>query len=62
MKALRGIAAALAAVLTLAPAPVSQDIGQPPPELDAIQWYNSPPLTLEDLKGRTVLVEVFRTW
>jgi hypothetical protein len=32
------------------------------PELKAVQWYNSPPLVLEDLRGKAVLIEVFRTW
>jgi len=31
-------------------------------DLGVVQWYNSPPITAEQLQGRTVLVEVFRTW
>lgn len=47
--------------LALAPAAAAQ-VGQKPPELDAVQWYNSAPLTLDRLAGKAVLVEVFRTW
>ena len=62
MKHLSSVAAVMAATLALAPTLPAQTLGSPPPALEAVQWYNSPPLTLEDLKGRTVLVEVFRTW
>lgn len=31
-------------------------------DLDVKQWYNSPPISTEQLQGHTVLVEVFRTW
>ena len=40
----------------------AQALGAPPPEFRAIKWYNTPPLSLEDLRGKAVLVEVFRTW
>ena len=43
----------------VAPAP---EIGAEVPEIQAVKWYNSPPLTMEDLRGQAVLVEVFRTW
>lgn len=39
----------------------SAQVGQKP-DFDVVQWYNSPPITLELLQGHTVLVEVFRTW
>lgn len=32
------------------------------PNLDIVQWYNSPPISLDQFQGHTVLVEVFRTW
>ena len=32
------------------------------PEFNALKWYNTVPLTLEDLKGKAVLLQVFRTW
>jgi hypothetical protein len=32
------------------------------PEFEALKWYNTPPLSLEDLKEKAVLIEVFRTW
>lgn len=37
-------------------------VGQVPPEFKATKWYNTAPLTLEDLKGKAVLLQVFRTW
>ncbi len=49
----------LAALASSAPA---QQIGSPMPELDPLRWYNSPPMTLEELRGKAVLIEVFRTW
>ncbi len=30
--------------------------------IDVVQWFNTPPLSAENMQGRTVLVEVFRTW
>jgi|RhiMethySRZTD1v2_1073278.scaffolds.fasta_scaffold2675068_2 hypothetical protein len=32
------------------------------PDFGAIEWWNSPPLTLGRLKGRAIFVESFRTW
>ena len=32
------------------------------PEFKAVKWYNTPPLALEQLQGKAILVEVFRTW
>ncbi len=37
-------------------------VGEKPPELEAVKWYNTPPLALEQMLGKAVLVEVFRTW
>ncbi len=37
-------------------------IGLTPPALDAVKWYNTPPLALDQLHGKAVLIEVFRTW
>jgi hypothetical protein len=37
-------------------------IGKAPPEFKADKWYNTAPISLEDLKGKTVLLQVFRTW
>lgn len=55
------LAAALAVAVLAVPSP-AQELGKAPPELDALQWYNAPSLGLKDLRGRAVLVEVFRTW
>ncbi|MBI3818044.1 MAG: hypothetical protein HY286_05075 [Planctomycetes bacterium] len=47
----------------LAPAASAQaKLGAPPPEFDAVKWYNSPPLTLSELKGKAVYLDIFRTW
>lgn len=51
----------LLALLALA-APAAAQIGTPPPEFMALKWMNSPPLTLEELRGKAVLIQVFRTW
>ena len=50
-------AVALAAAATTASAQVGQKAN-----LDVVQWYNTPPISAEQLQGHTVLVEVFRTW
>ncbi|MCB9898865.1 MAG: hypothetical protein H6825_12745 [Planctomycetes bacterium] len=55
-------ALALVVVAYLAPPATAQRIGLPPPELEAVKWYNAPALQLADLRERAVLVEVFRTW
>jgi hypothetical protein len=36
--------------------------GRDAPEFDGKKWYNTAPLTLEDLKGKAVHIVVFRTW
>jgi hypothetical protein len=33
-----------------------------PPEFAPDKWYNTAPLKLDDLKGKAVLIQVFRTW
>ena len=43
-------------------APALGQAGQRAPELEGVRWYNSPPLSLDKLAGKAVLVEVFRTW
>ena len=56
-------AAALVTATAFAATPISaQEIGSKPPELNAVKWYNTPPLSLENMSGKAVLVEVFRTW
>lgn len=37
-------------------------VGAPPPEFNAVKWYNTAPISLEDLKGKAVHLVVFRTW
>ena len=47
--------------MAMAPWAAAQDAGLP--GLDqAARWYNTPPLTQDDLKEKAVLFEVFRTW
>ena len=40
----------------------SAQVGQKAPTMNVLQWYNTPPISADMLQGRTVLVEVFRTW
>ncbi len=57
------ILVAAALVVASAPGAFAQDgVGSPAPKLDAVKWYNTPPLTMEAFHGKAVLVEVFRTW
>ena len=37
-------------------------VGTAPPKINAVKWYNTPPLALDALAGKAVLIEVFRTW
>ena len=67
MKLLLGLSVVLAALTPLsgdktAPGDKAVTPGTKVPEFNAIKWYNTPPLTLEDLKGKAVLLQVFRTW
>jgi len=48
-------------VLALAAASPRGDASELP-DFDATLWWNSIPLTLEQLRGRAVFVESFRTW
>jgi hypothetical protein len=58
MKTLLGFLMAVVALVGRADA----QVGQRAPELDGSKWYNTAPLTLEDLAGKAVHVVVFRTW
>ena len=55
---------ALSAIAFFASAPPvhAQSVGSPAPEFVPAKWYKSPPLTMEQLRGKAVLVVVFRTW
>ena len=37
-------------------------IGKQAPSLETEKWFNSSPLTLEDLKGNVVVIEFFQLW
>jgi len=58
LERMTGAALAVTFLASLATA----QVGQKPPELDAVKWYNTPPLALEQLEGKAILIEVFRTW
>jgi hypothetical protein len=45
-----------------APPVAALDVGDPAPEFQPVKWYQSPPLTMEQLRGKAVLIVVFRTW
>ena len=36
-------------------------LGSKLPEFDAVQWFNTVPISASDLQDKTVLIEVFRT-
>ncbi len=57
-----GTTAQTLASLALLTALASGQIGAPPPELEAVQWFNTPELSFEELRGKVVLLEAFRTW
>ncbi|MCK6445012.1 MAG: TlpA family protein disulfide reductase [Planctomycetes bacterium] len=45
-----------------APRASQSSVGGPAPELDVAEWYLSRPLSLAELRGRTVLLVSLRTW
>ncbi|HTE06882.1 MAG TPA: hypothetical protein VK824_11855 [Planctomycetota bacterium] len=52
-----------ACALFAGPAPLqAQSVGSTAPEFVPARWYKSAPLTLEQLRGKAVLIVVFRTW
>jgi hypothetical protein len=52
----------LALVVAAFSAPARAQSGRDAPEFDGKKWYNTAPLSLEDLKGKAVHIVVFRTW
>lgn len=36
--------------------------GQPAPDLSASQWWNSSPLTMQQLRGQMVLLDFWAVW
>lgn len=54
---------AVAGLLLTAPARAQgTGSGEAPPEFNGKKWYNTAPITLDDLKGKVVHIVVFRTW
>jgi hypothetical protein len=60
MKLFLGLGLAFLAVAS--PARAQDAVGSPPPEFKGSKWYNTAPISLDDLKGKAVLIQVFRTW
>lgn len=56
------LALSLALFALSPPAPAQSAVGNPAPEFKATKWYNGPPISVDDLKGKAVLIQVFRTW
>lgn len=54
------ILSAAVAAAALASIPAAQ--GAKLERLDTVKWYNTPPLALDQLHGKAVLFEAFRTW
>lgn len=50
-----------AVALSAAATTTSAQVGQKA-NLDVVQWFNTPPITAEQLLGHAVEIEVFRTW
>ena len=61
MKFIPTLLASATVALALTASAAAQSAGTMPDFKDAT-WFNSPPLTVQDLEGHAVLVEVFRTW
>ena len=56
------IATAVVAIAFLSSGIGAQQLGETLPAIEAVKWYNTPPLALEQLQGKAILLEVFRTW
>ena len=56
-------AAALALLFLLAPAPARAEVavGEDAPQVEAQGYVNTEPVSLTDLKGRVVLLELWKT-
>lgn len=62
MKWLAGIALAGFVLAVPTRAEDNPNVGKAPPEFKATKWYNTAPISLDDLKGKAVHLVVFRTW
>ena len=61
MKTIPFFLASSALALAVTSPTAAQEPGTMPSFEDAT-WFNTPPLAMEDMEGRAVMVEVFRTW
>jgi hypothetical protein len=62
MKWIAGLALAGAVLATPVRAEEGGGVGKAPPEFNATKWYNTAPISLDDLKGKAVHLVIFRTW
>ncbi len=44
------------------PALSAPGVGDAAPAFDGKGYHNTPPISMSDLKGRVILLEIFRTW
>jgi len=51
-----------AALTLVVSSPAAAQASGTMPSFEGATWYNTPALSMEDLEGRAVMVEVFRTW
>jgi hypothetical protein len=60
----RSVAFAALALACLAAPPVRAEVavGEPAPAFEGKEFYNSPRVTMADLRGQVLLYEIFRTW
>jgi len=59
----RSLSLFLSLGLTAAAAQAQGSVGSMAPEIEARDWYNSPPATsLSELRGKVVLIEFWAPW
>ncbi|MFK5955107.1 MAG: hypothetical protein QM477_01540 [Planctomycetota bacterium] len=51
-----------AALTLVVSSPATAQVSGTMPSFEGATWYNTPALSMEDMEGRAVMVEVFRTW
>ena len=56
-----GWGVALVCALALG-APAFGGVGDDAPPFDGTAFYNTPNITMKDLRGQVILYEIFRTW
>ena len=56
------LATACLTVLVAGSARGELSVGTEAPAFEAAECFNTPPLTMQDLAGQVVFLEIFRTW